>query len=297
MADSLVVARAIHFAATATVTGAALFRCLIADLPNLKDLRRPLAVLQLAGLALAFVSGVFWLLSVAAAFASGDMLAAAHNGAAWLLLTETNFGRAWLARLLLAVLVLVGLRIRSPILAAVAATWLMGALAWSGHAAGTPGLDGELHLLADVAHLMAAAAWLGSLLPLWLLYRTALLRESPSLWRGLQTATQRFSMLGVVCVGTLLATGVVNAWMLVASVSALGDTRYGELLVIKVLLFAAMVGVAAVNRLRLTPRLPTGRTARSLARNIVLELGLGLAILVIVSALGVLPPAGHAGMH
>lgn len=297
MTDTLVAARAVHFAATATVTGAALFRCLITDLPNLKDLRRPLAILQLGGLALALVSGILWLLSVAASFAGGDLLAAAQNGSAWLLLTETNFGRAWLARLLLAVLVLVGMRIRSPILAVVSAIWLMGALAWSGHAAATPGLNGELHLLADVAHLMTAAAWLGGLMPLLLLFRATLQQDSPSLWRGLQTATQRFSTVGVVCVGTLLATGVVNAWTLLPSVAALRDTSYGELLVVKILLFVAMVGAAAINRLRLTPRLPTEPAARSLARNIVLELGLGLTILLVVSVLGVLPPGGHADMH
>jgi len=100
-------------------------------------------------------------------------------------------------------------------------------------------------------------------------------------------------------------------------VPALIGTDYGRLLLAKVALFLAMVGVAAINRLWLTPRLAltvtsprceaallheqaaneapaAARTAlRALARNSVMEAMLGLAILVIVGALGTTPPGLH----
>src|SRR4029078_3494534 len=64
-----------------------------------------------------------------------------------------------------------------------------------------------------------------------------------------------------------------------------------------------MVAIAAVNRLRLTPRLVhaagattapvKGDGVRALARNSVIEATLGLAILVVVGALGTVPPGSH----
>ena len=61
---------------------------------------------------------------------------------------------------------------------------------------------GYLHLTADVLHLVAAAAWLGGLVPL------ALLLSQLGAWRsrGPSLASQgarRFSMLGIVSVGTI----------------------------------------------------------------------------------------------
>ena len=70
-----------------------------------------------------------------------------------------------------------------------------------------------------------------------------------------RTATLRFSTLGIVSVATILLTGIINTWYLAGSIDALTETKYGHLLLIKIALFFAMVGVAAFNRLRLTPRL------------------------------------------
>jgi mono/diheme cytochrome c family protein/uncharacterized membrane protein len=116
-------------------------------------------------------------------------------------------------------------------------------------------------------------------------------------------ATLRFSMLGVISVGVLLVTGVMNGWVLVGGMPALVGTDYGRLLLVKVALFLGMVVIAAVNRLRLTPRLVRaagaatapvkGDGVRALARNSVIEATLGLAILVVVGALGTVPPGSH----
>jgi copper resistance protein D len=67
--------------------------------------------------------------------------------------------------------------------------------------------------------------------------------------------TRRFSTLGIVSVGVLVATGIINSWVLVGSVPALVGTDYGRLLLVKVALFFVMMAIAGVNRLRLTPRL------------------------------------------
>jgi len=57
-----------------------------------------------------------------------------------------------------------------------------------------------------------------------------------------------------------------------------------------------MVGLAAANRLRLTPRLPDPQASRQLIRNALAETGLGLIVIAIVGMLGILPPAAHVAM-
>jgi putative copper resistance protein D len=101
----------------------------------------------------------------------------------------------------------------------------------------------------------------------------------------------------MVSVGTLIVTGFVNAWILVGSWPALTATNYGRLLIVKLALFAAMLGFAAVNRFVLTPvlaHMPDALPARrKLARNSMIELALGLLIFVAVGVLGELHPAIH----
>jgi copper resistance protein D len=294
----LAAARAIHFAATATVMGALLFQYLIAEpafratsiagSPGVQAHRAGLAIILWIGLALAVLSGAAWLLALAAKL--GD-------GVAWVLLTKTQFGHLWIARAFLTVLLFGGLWRGRQKLTAVATMCLMGSLAWSGHAAGSSGAIGDIHLIADVLHLLAAGAWLGGLLPLSLLFGMALRQADPALASALPIATRRFSTLGLSSVGTLFATGLVNSWALVGSLPTLLATDYGRLLLLKIALFVVMVAIAAVNRARLTPKLPKTDAVRRLDRNTRVELALGLAIIAIVSVLGVLSPAAHTGMQ
>jgi copper resistance protein D len=176
-----------------------------------------------------------------------------------------------------------------------------GSLAWAGHAIGGQGIEGLVHPAADVLHLIAAAAWVGALVPLALLLAMSG-RDANSL-AVVRTATLRFSTLGIVSVATILLTGIVNTWYLSGSINALTETKYGNLLLIKIALFFAMVGVAGFNRLRLTPRLVQNTdaaalaAARQLSRNAVIEAVMGAGIIAIVAALGTLPPGSHAHHH
>jgi putative copper resistance protein D len=69
---------------------------------------------------------------------------------------------------------------------------------------------------------------------------------------------------------------------------------------LKLGIFVIMLGFAAVNRFRLTPRLvlPPGndrniKALHQLTRNSTVETVLGLAVLIIVGMLGTLHPAVH----
>jgi putative copper resistance protein D len=222
------------------------------------------------------------------------------------LLAQTGFGHDWLARLIMACMLaalfapfFAAQRDKSVwlklIVIAVSAA-LVGSLAWAGHAAGGEGIEGVIHPAADVLHLVAAAAWLGTLAPLAMLL--CAVDHDAVLLAVVRIATLRFSTLGIISVGTLLVTGSINTWYLAGSISALTETDYGRLLLVKIALFIVMVALAAFNRLRLTPRLvqEAGPSARSalwqLRRNVAVEIAAGAVIIGIVAVLGVTPP-GH----
>ena len=320
MNDLLIYARAVHFAATIVVAGIVFFAVSIAE-PALRrspdgartaTLRRRFAWIAWVSLAFLVLSGASWFVSTAASMSGQPLSQIYAQGVLWTVLSRTDFGNDWLVRLVVACALaatFVPLFSRNganapwlKIAAVVFAAVLVGSLAYAGHAIGAEGAEGIIHPIADVLHLIAAAAWVGSLAPLALLLAAAG-QDSTSL-AGARTATLRFSTLGIVCVATLLVTGIVNTWYLAGSVDALTETEYGHLLLIKIALFFVMVGVAAINRLRLTPQLialddaPAGQRARrALCRNAMIETALGAAVIAIVAVLGTLPPGSHANHH
>ncbi|MFF6907564.1 copper resistance CopC/CopD family protein [Streptomyces sp. NPDC012389] len=133
-----------------------------------------------------------------------------------------------------------GLAIGGGVVAAgIAATWAM-----SEHA--STGIQAGIAMPVDVAHLLAVAAWLGGLVALLVaLYRT------PDIG---STAVRRFSRVAFGSVLVLAATGIYQSWRQVGSWSALTGTRYGQLLIAKVVLIALLLAVAWFSR-RWTGRL------------------------------------------
>jgi copper resistance protein D len=314
--DLLIWSRAVHFAATISLVGVVFFLAFIAGpaFPKAdKNTRLPAMVginlrsLAWISLALVIVSGAAWLILLAQQLSDSTLTAVFEDGIIWIVLTKTGFGTAWTARFAFAVLVGACLPVKPAqwkvarrAVAVCAAACLVGALGFTGHAAAGVGITGLVHFASDIAHLVAAAAWVGALVPLALLLHAAGLSADQSCVAVARQATQRFSTLGVASVSTLVATGIVNTWVLVGSVSALLDTDYGRLLLAKVALFLVMVATAAINRVVLTPLLvqefdlAAGRQAlRRLRNNSLIETAVGAIILFIVALLGILPPGSH----
>jgi copper resistance protein D len=310
----MVLVRAVHFAATISTSGVVFFAAFIAEpvfrraghhVPMAAALRSRLAWTAWISLALTIASGAAWLVLQAELLSELPLRAAFAQGAVWSVLSDTDFGHAWIARLGFAI-GLAGLlfitdsksrRLSSwrAIVAVLLAAGLIGSLAFAGHAAAGTGLEGMVHMGSDILHLIAAAAWVGALVPLALLLGYAAC-DGPSIAVA-RAATVRFSTLGIVSVGILVVTGIVNGWILSGSVAALLGTDYGRLLGVKVAVFAIMVMVAGINRLWLTPRLVGASRAdvavvalRRLRRNSLIEATLGAVIVVIVGVLGMLPP-------
>jgi putative copper resistance protein D len=281
--DPLILVRSVHFAATALAGGTVFFMLLIADVAALHS---RLNAMIWGALALAIVSGAAWLVLLAADILGGSMVDVCLHGGAWQVAIGTRFGMVWGARFALALLLgLLMLWPKARVSRLIMATLLVALLAFIGHAGAKPGLAGNLHLASDIVHLMAASAWLGGLPALVLL----LSKEEPSI----ADATRRFSRLGSVCVGALVASGAINSWNLLGAPSDLLTTDYGRWLSCKIGLFGAMLCLAAVNRYRLTRLLPAPAAVRALRRNSLYEIGLGLGVLLIVGMLGTMIPTAH----
>nr|MBA3716654.1 copper resistance protein CopC [Actinomycetota bacterium] len=139
-----------------------------------------------------------------------------------------------------------------------------------------------LGLILDVAHVTAAAVWIGGLAALAL-----------ALWtgdRGLRLPlARRFSALALAAVILLAGTGVGRALEELQSFSQLWSTGYGRAILVKTGLLVLLVALAARNRLLFL----SGTVAR-LRRGVTAEAVLLLGLVVAVAVLTALPPGRTA---
>ena len=171
-------------------------------------------------------------------------------------------------------------------------------LAGVGHSRAEEGMYGMVHVAADAAHLLAAGAWLGGLVPLFLILSSNhQYREAPPATDYLDQVLMRFSGMGYVAVATLIGTGLVNSWYLVGTVTGLLMTLYGQLLLVKLALFGGMLLLAVINRFWLVPSMTKAKAnggpvlAGRLRAHVIGEQTLGFMVLSIVSILGTIRPA------
>jgi putative copper export protein/mono/diheme cytochrome c family protein len=207
-----------------------------------------------------------------------------------LVLLDTQFGHALIARVLLLLTAVAafgaGGRMANAAAAALFAAAACAAQAWMGHAAAVQ----EVILPASVViHVLAAGAWLGGLLPLWILLRDLL----PS--HGAWEAARRFSPLGIACVLALAGTAFLQGRELIGSIPGLFGTAYGLVALAKLSLFLLLIVLAALNRFRFTRKLMTGeaRAARHLRLMIALETAVGLTVVLAAARLAELFPGAH----
>jgi copper transport protein len=110
--------------------------------------------------------------------------------------------------------------------------------------------------LSDYAHLVAAAAWLGALVVLPPFLRWARREiQPPHRFLLIANVFDRFSVLAVLSVVTILATGAFNGLVEIPNAGAMIDTTYGRVLLAKLSLLAPLLAVAGVNAVFLKPRL------------------------------------------
>jgi copper transport protein len=196
----------------------------------------------------------------------------------WTIASGTTLGAA--SALATAGLVILVLARNSARLLPVGTLLVAASFALTGHAASAPPrwLTGPALGL----HVLCAAFWFGAFVPL--------------LWslggeRGqLILVMHRFSVRAMVAVGALILTGATLAWR--GSLSAATSTAYGWRLLLKLALVALLLGLALVNRLVLTPAVPSGagRGVAGLRRTLIADIALALAVLAVTATFPLSPP-------
>ena len=281
----LVLVRAWFVGGLLSTCGSLTFQLLIA--PAHAALRR----LTRLSLGMASLGLLAWILLQAGEIASAETAPATFSALAPVLV-GTQFGHLVLlqAALLAACAAwFAWCRLRAAMILAAAAVVVQ---AGHGHGMAMGGFASPL-LYVEILHLLAAAAWIGGLLPLLLVVRLAPPHAATA-------AARRFSRLGAACVAIIAATALLQGTVLVGSLAALRATPYGWLVMTKTALFGILLGFALLNRTRLAPALlgPRPDAARGhLAASILLEAGVGMLTVIAACVLSGLMPGMdmHAG--
>jgi putative copper export protein len=236
-------------------------------------------------------------------------------------LGQTIFGQLWLWRLAALILLAIGcgmgLRSRELPGASYVALTALSIVAFLLSASGHAGDDGAFSIsnAVNTAHIVGAFLWGGGIIASAFIVLPRLARSSPQATALMAHASDRLSTIAAIALLLVLAPGIYHAWLQLGRLSALWESLYGQILLIKITLVGAMMVMGAANRyvfvpgmLRLAnraaalPRLlpesllsalrganPIGSFLRSLR----IEAALVVAVLVAAAALSQQTPSVH----
>ena len=235
------------FAALALLIGSVVF--LVAIFPQGVAIRRSRRIVWAGWIAVAVTTilGV----GLEGLYAAGLPLSKIFDPGIWRDTFDTRYGRVALLRLAILVVILPLLVwwLRRPDRRAPA--WWLALMALAGVGLSlTPALAGHasagehvaLAIPADTVHVGAMAGWLGGLV---VLVAVVMPRKDPDEMRSVLV---RFSAVALGAVVLLVVTGGFQAWRQIGSIDALKNTDYGRILIVKLVVFAALIIAAAFSR-------------------------------------------------
>jgi putative copper resistance protein D len=288
---ALALCRFAHFLAARLAFGMSAYLWLYA--PERLRLALSPVVRRLALIAsiVALITTIAWLELESASMAD-DWSAAIDPGAIGAVLTDTAFGHAWAAHLILAaalVLVVIFEPRARWVATAVASAALLASLGLVGHAAMQTGAEGVLHRMNHAVHLLTAGAWIGGLVP-FAMCLSAYRRDD--LRKDAVQAMMSFSFWGQFIVAAIVLSGAVNIALTSGRAPIPPTTPYRALLVAKIISVGIMIALAIVNRYVLAPRLKSSATALAALRlTSAAEVALGCVVIALVSVFALLDPA------
>ena len=142
---------------------------------------------------------------------------------------------------------------RRPALAALAVTGALGALVASGHANSAPARG--VAIVADWAHLLGAAVWVGGIALIALAWAPALRRGTEARLAVARHVLAPFGRVALPAFCVVVVAGVVNAAVELGAPSDLWQTAYGRVLLVKIALVGAIAAASYGHAQRLRPRL------------------------------------------
>ena len=144
-------------------------------------------------------------------------------------------------------------------------------------------------------HVLAAAAWVGSLPPLVFALTDLRGLEPAEASKRMRQILSSYSVLAMVAVALMVISGALNAGFRSGfSPGRFLDTGYGLVLLAKTAGVIAMLSLACFNRFVIMPALRVASTGDSQAArlriSVTLELALGVLVLGAAALLGITPP-------
>lgn len=201
---------------------------------------------------------------------------------------ESSEGQAAGVRIvgLVLILLLLSPSPATSVAAALGAVLVPVSFAFTGH---SPSLDrGLLPQGLVTLHLLGVSYWMGAFFPL----RYVTYRPDPP---GVAQVMKRFGDIALYIVGALVVAGAVLLWIMLRTPLVLFDSDYGRAVVVKLLFVAGLLGLAAVNKLVLTPALARGDISalQRLRNSIAAEIAMAGLILVVTATFTTVvgPPA------
>lgn len=128
-------------------------------------------------------------------------------------------------------------------------------------------------------HLLIAAFWFGSLLPLWIVCE----RESIT---AAATVLDKFSRLATWLVPLIALVGLIMVGLIARGIPRPTEP-YGALILVKLAAFAVLMGLAALNKWRLVPAIEAGSapSLSALRRSMLAEFCLIVGVLAVTATL------------
>ena len=291
METALAAIRFAHFVAAMFLFGAGLFLLVFAPRPLRAALSPRVRRWAIVAGLVAFLTALAWL-AMESASMSDDWRASYDSEAVRAVLTSTAFGEVWQARIVLGVATIVALIVtraenwRVPTL--LAALWL-ASLGLVDHGAMQGGALGVAHRANDSVHLLTTSGWLGGLPPFLMCLGAS---GAGPCRDAANVAMLRFSAVGHFAVVAILLTGAINIGLTTQALPWPPSSPYRALLAAKIGCVLVMIALAIVNRYVLLPRVETDpRSGRILRAFALVELGLALLVVALVSVFGLLDPA------
>jgi copper transport protein len=267
------------------------------------ELKPKWSELPFMAILLLFIASIFWLL-MQSGQAAGSEIAMPWNPVVGQVLFTTRFGAAWIARIALALALMLFLphakSARDRWISLGLGVLLLLTVSIGSHGAAQP--SSFLPITADLIHLIAASVWVGGLIHFLLGLHA--IRQLDEAQRPKLTAAliPRFSALALTSTAVLTLTGLYASLLHVGSIDGLMNTIYGRTLLVKLALVLPMIMLGAVNLLVTTPNLKQAAEKGGgsfwvgrFRKLVTSEVTLGIAVFLSVAVLTTLPPAQSPG--
>ena len=162
--------------------------------------------------------------------------------------------------------------------------------ALAGHAAATPRFT-LLMIGTDFLHVLGGSSWLGSLFALVVVgVPLSLTLDGVERWSAVASLVNSFSPLALFSAAVVAISGVIASWVHLGRLSALWQTTYGQVLILKLCLVAITLTIGAYNFRRVQPRLVDEVGSVHLRRSAAVELSFAFLILLVTGFLTGISP-------